>query len=105
MPLAKEDLNSVIDSKTGEFKRPAAKFRNFISSNPGAKFPPEKGRYHLYVSYACPWGKILSSIPNDLPQLTPLHSAQDFDRSKTERTGRYHRIHCRTLVHGTRWYW
>ena len=18
-------------------------------------FPPEKGRYHLYVSYACPW--------------------------------------------------
>ena len=19
-------------------------------------FPPEKDRYHLYVSYACPWG-------------------------------------------------
>jgi Predicted glutathione S-transferase len=30
-------------------------FRNFISREPGAQFPPEKGRYHLYVSYACPW--------------------------------------------------
>jgi putative glutathione S-transferase len=27
---------------------------DFISSEPGAKFPPEAGRYHLYVSYACP---------------------------------------------------
>lgn len=30
-------------------------FRNFISRKPDAEFPPEKGRYHLYVSYACPW--------------------------------------------------
>jgi glutathionyl-hydroquinone reductase len=30
-------------------------FRNWISTEPGAKFPAEKGRYHLYVSYACPW--------------------------------------------------
>lgn len=43
------------DSKTGEFKRGASQFRNFISSEPGAQYPPEKGRYHLYVSYACPW--------------------------------------------------
>jgi glutathionyl-hydroquinone reductase len=34
----------------GEFKRQNSQFRNFI--------PPEEaapGRYHLYVSYACPW--------------------------------------------------
>jgi putative glutathione S-transferase len=49
-------INSVIDQATGEFKRPAAQFRNFISSQPDSKFQPEKGRYHLYVSYACPWG-------------------------------------------------
>jgi len=39
----------------GAFKRPQAAFRDFVSSEPGAKFAPEKGRYHLYVSYACPW--------------------------------------------------
>jgi len=41
--------------KSGEFKRGASQFRNFISKEPGAEFPAEKGRYHLYVSYACPW--------------------------------------------------
>ena len=41
--------------KSGEFKRQASVFRNWISTEPGAQFPPEKGRYHLYVSYACPW--------------------------------------------------
>ncbi|KAI5861879.1 glutathione S-transferase [Durotheca rogersii] len=40
---------------SGEFKRQASTFRDWISDEPGAKFPPEKGRYHLYVSYACPW--------------------------------------------------
>ncbi|MCJ1247717.1 S-glutathionyl-(chloro)hydroquinone reductase [Trapelia coarctata] len=43
------------DSKTGEFKRGQSAFRNWISKKPGAEFPPEQGRYHLYVSYACPW--------------------------------------------------
>lgn len=42
--------------KSGEFKRGQSAFRNFISREPGAQFPPEKDRYHLYVSYACPWG-------------------------------------------------
>ncbi|KAI9366988.1 glutathione S-transferase, partial [Aspergillus egyptiacus] len=41
--------------KSGEFKRQASVFRNWISKKPGAEFPPEKDRYHLYVSYACPW--------------------------------------------------
>ncbi|KAL9095329.1 MAG: hypothetical protein Q9163_006511, partial [Psora crenata] len=41
--------------KSGEFKRGQSQFRNWISKKPGSEFPPEKGRYHLYVSYACPW--------------------------------------------------
>jgi len=40
---------------SGEFKRQTSSFRSCISSAPGARFPPEAGRYHLYVSYACPW--------------------------------------------------
>lgn len=37
----------------GSFKRPVSQFRNFIEK--GGRFEPEKDRYHLYVSYACPW--------------------------------------------------
>lgn len=40
-------------SATGEFKRTEAGFRNWIKE--GGDFPPEAGRYHLYISYACPW--------------------------------------------------
>jgi len=39
--------------KSGEFKRGESQFRHHIQK--GGDFPPEKGRYHLYVSYACPW--------------------------------------------------
>lgn len=39
----------------GKFVRQDSKFRNSISSEKGAEFAPESGRYHLYVSLACPW--------------------------------------------------
>ncbi|KAF2492095.1 glutathione S-transferase Gst3 [Lophium mytilinum] len=52
----KNILNWVLPGdKSGEFKRQQSVFRSFISKDPGAEFPAEKGRYHLYVSYACPW--------------------------------------------------
>jgi putative glutathione S-transferase len=35
------------------FKRSAAAFRHIIGDDP--RFPAERGRYHLYVSWACPW--------------------------------------------------
>ncbi|GMM34449.1 S-glutathionyl-(chloro)hydroquinone reductase [Saccharomycopsis crataegensis] len=38
---------------TGEYKRKVSSFRDVIQK--GGKFEPEAGRYHLYVSYACPW--------------------------------------------------
>lgn len=40
-------------SVAGEFKRTPAGFRNAIEE--GGRFEPEAGRYHLYISYACPW--------------------------------------------------
>ena len=40
-------------SRDGAFVRSASVFRNRIE--PGGRFPPEAGRYHLYVSLACPW--------------------------------------------------
>ncbi|KAK5135271.1 hypothetical protein LTR08_005373 [Meristemomyces frigidus] len=55
--MASEDKKSILNwaGKDGEFKRQSSTFRDWISSEPGAKFPAEKDRYHLYVSYACPW--------------------------------------------------
>jgi hypothetical protein len=44
------------DPKTGEFQRQISSFRSKISRDPNAEFPAEAGRYHLYASYACPWG-------------------------------------------------
>ncbi|KAG0347165.1 S-glutathionyl-(chloro)hydroquinone reductase [Podila humilis] len=43
------------NEKDGEFKRQVSSFRDIISDAPGSKFTPEAGRYHLYVSLACPW--------------------------------------------------
>ncbi|MBK5934544.1 putative glutathione S-transferase [Rhodovulum imhoffii] len=49
------------DATGGHFVRDTARFRNWITPNgePGPSgaggFAAESGRYHLYVSYACPW--------------------------------------------------
>jgi Predicted glutathione S-transferase len=39
----------------GEFQRQETMFRDRVEDDPDARFQPEAGRYHLYVSYACPW--------------------------------------------------
>ena len=44
-----------VRDKTGAFNRPAASFRNTISSAPNARFPPAKDRYVLYINRGCPW--------------------------------------------------
>jgi putative glutathione S-transferase len=39
----------------GEFVRTTSAFRHWITADPSSEFPAEAGRYHLYVSLACPW--------------------------------------------------
>lgn len=39
----------------GHFQRDPTTFHHKVVDEPGARFKPEAGRYHLYVSYACPW--------------------------------------------------
>ncbi|RZU99651.1 glutathione S-transferase family protein [Spiribacter vilamensis] len=41
------------ESTGGRFERPETVFRNWIT--PDGDHPPVSGRYHLYVSLACPW--------------------------------------------------
>jgi putative glutathione S-transferase len=42
-------------SKTGSFKRQADAFRDWVRHDGSTPYQPERGRYHLYVSLACPW--------------------------------------------------
>jgi putative glutathione S-transferase len=53
--------NEFADEKSGKFEREDSIFRHWItpdgSNGPDGQkgFKAESGRYHLYVSYACPW--------------------------------------------------
>ena len=42
-------------SEAGHFLRQKDAFDDWISADPAAAFPALAGRYHLYVSLACPW--------------------------------------------------
>ncbi len=39
----------------GKFIRPSTTFRNQITADGSSGFKAESGRYHLYISWACPW--------------------------------------------------
>jgi len=42
-------------STKGEFVRKDSAYRQWIKSDGSSSFKPEKDRYHLYISLACPW--------------------------------------------------
>ena len=42
-------------SENGRFVRPETTFRDRVTADGSSGFPAEAGRYHLYVSRACPW--------------------------------------------------
>jgi putative glutathione S-transferase len=63
--------NHLAATVDGAFQRPPTRFRAGIA--PGTAFPPEAGRYHLYVSHACPWAH-RAMIVRALKGLAPLMS-------------------------------
>src|SRR3979411_565598 len=42
-------------TKSGAFKRQESGFRDWVKREASTPYSPESGRYHLYVSFACPW--------------------------------------------------
>src|SRR5215210_991934 len=42
-------------SVDGGFERQEDAFRDFVSADGSTDYPAELGRYHLYISWACPW--------------------------------------------------
>lgn len=43
------------EDSQGKFIRPSTTFRNTITADGSSGFKAEPGRYHLYISWACPW--------------------------------------------------
>ena len=50
-----QDYTEDLDKTQGQFIRHDSVFRNWIQADPNAEFPAQPGRYHLYISLACPW--------------------------------------------------
>jgi putative glutathione S-transferase len=40
---------------SGDSDLEPTRFRDQVKADPDAAFPVETGRYHLYISWACPW--------------------------------------------------
>lgn len=43
------------ETRDGRFERKDSQFRNHVTARGEDGFPAQAGRYHLYVSLACPW--------------------------------------------------
>ena len=59
--MIQKSMNAKLKTVKGEFIRSESGFRNWVTKDGTAGptgeagFPAELGRYHLYVSFACPW--------------------------------------------------
>src|SRR6266567_4257986 len=49
------DFSAPGRKKSAEFVRPAYPFRGRITADGSSGYLAEPGRYHLYISWACPW--------------------------------------------------
>jgi glutathionyl-hydroquinone reductase len=58
-------------SETGEFERQEDAFRDSVSTDGSTAYPATVGRYHLYISLACPWASRTFIVRN----LKGLHEA------------------------------
>lgn len=45
------------EDEQGKFIRPSTTFRNQVTADNSSGFKAEPGRYHLYISWACPWAQ------------------------------------------------
>ncbi len=55
LPAQDFQISEKESDERGAFVRQQSAFRNWVRADGSTEFPPEAGRYHLYVSLACPW--------------------------------------------------
>ncbi len=68
----------------GEFQRQADAFRNWVTTDGNSGYPAAAGRYHLYVSLACPWAH-RTIIVRTLKRLEPVIDMTVVDPIRDER--------------------
>ena len=71
-------------STAGEFLRQADAFRQWVTADGSSGYPAEPGRYHLYVSWACPWAH-RTIIVRKLKQLETVIGLTVVDPIRDER--------------------
>ena len=94
------------NQKDGSFKRIDSVFRNKISVNDKV-YKPETNRYHLYVSYACPWAhrtlifrhlkKLENHISVDYVHPDMLENGWSFSNNFPKTTG--DSLHFKSYIH------
>lgn len=62
----------------GRFIRPSTSFRNWITADGSSGYKAEPDRYHLYISWACPWAH-RTAIMRSLKGLDPVISLSVVD--------------------------
>ncbi len=72
------------NSIQGTFERQPDEFREWIKNDGSTPYAPTSGRYHLYVSLACPWAH-RTLIIRGLKGLTEIVSASVVDPVRDER--------------------
>ena len=92
--------------KDGSFERVDSVFRNEISINDQV-YKPETNRYHLYVSYACPWAhrtlilrhlkKLENHISVDYVHPDMLENGWSFSNNFPKTTG--DSLHFKSYIH------
>ncbi len=65
-------------ARDGEFVRPGYRFQGRITADGSSGYPAEAGRYHLYISWACPWAN-RTAIVRDLLGLQDVISLSAVD--------------------------
>lgn len=71
-------------SADGQFNRQEDAFRQKVTADGSTPFTPQPGRYHLYVSLACPWAQ-RTAIVRRLKGLEPIAGMTVVDPVRDER--------------------
>src|SRR3954462_7707962 len=69
---------------SGEFERQEDAFRHWVTPDAASAYPAEAGRYHLYISLACPWAS-RSLIVRNLKGLEATIGVSVVDPIREER--------------------
>ncbi len=81
-------IDKALRATSDRFERPASRFRDLVSADGSTGYPAQAGRYHLYVSWACPWAH-RTVIGRRLKGLEDVIGLSVVDPIRDERSWRF----------------